>query len=119
MAEVKAYTMIVIITDTIETNEYSFQLKVTNQPPKTTSTFVTPIIIKFGEKTPYDLPASMDPEGLFYTTTIFSGPSFASLISSTQLQLYPKNCATDFRNFTVKIKLEDEQPASTNYSIDF
>ena len=49
----------------------------------------------------------MDPEGLPYTTTIMSGPSYASLISNTQISIHPTNCVTDFGNKTVKIKLED------------
>lgn len=68
----------------------------------------------------YNLPASMDPEGLSYATTIISGPSFVSLISNDkQLKIYPSKCLTDFGNFTVIIKLEDEYPASSLYSIDF
>lgn len=57
----------------------------------------------------YTLPSSNDPEGLYYTTIIKSGPSFASLVSSnTKLSLYPSNCATDFVDFTVVIELTDE-----------
>ncbi len=56
----------------------------------------------------YDLPLSEDPEGLNYTTTINRAPSFVSMTSNyTKLQLNPKNCQSDFGNFTVEIKLED------------
>jgi hypothetical protein len=43
----------------------------------------TPFVISFGKETIYNLPSSMDPEGLSYTTSLFSGPSYVSLISSS------------------------------------
>ena len=68
--------MTAIITDTKDTNEYSFVLTVTNLPPCTTTTFITPFAIDFGVTTIYGLPNSKDPEGLPYTTAINSGPSY-------------------------------------------
>lgn len=60
----------------------------------------------------------MDPEGLFYKTTIDTGPSYVSLISSaTQLRIKPINCATDFGTKSVEILLQDEEPANEKYSI--
>lgn len=77
MTEVKAYTMIVIITDTIDINEYQFKITVTNLPPYKTSVVVTPVTLIFGQAFYYTLPESKDPEGLLYTTTIQNGPSYA------------------------------------------
>jgi hypothetical protein len=37
-------------------------------------------MLNFGKTTIYDLPSSMDPEGLHYTRTIISEKSFATLI---------------------------------------
>jgi hypothetical protein len=66
----------------------------------------------------YNLPYSVDPEGLPFKTTIESGPSFVKLISNTSLKINPNNCGTDFGNKTVYIKIEDEFPSSSVYSID-
>ena len=60
----------------------------------------------------------MDPEGLPYNTTITNGPPFVTLISNSSVMfINPSSCQSDFGNQTVKIKLEDEQPKSTVYSI--
>jgi hypothetical protein len=34
------------------------------------------------------------------------------------MKINPVNCATDFENKTVHIKIEDEFPSSSNYSFD-
>ncbi len=62
--------MIVIITDDIDTKEYSFVLTVVNKPPVFLSEFAIPPLLIFGEIYNYTLPSSNDPEGLNYTTTI-------------------------------------------------
>jgi hypothetical protein len=112
--------MIVIITDAEATNSINFKLTITNLPPVKTSAAMTPPILNFNKEYYYDLPSSHDPEGLHYTTTIQSGPSFVSLVSSdTKLKIFPSNCANDFTDFTVVIKLTDEEPISSAYSIDF
>jgi hypothetical protein len=41
----------------------------------------SPVVLTFGQELIYNLPKSMDPEGLAYSTTIESGPSYVSLIS--------------------------------------
>jgi hypothetical protein len=74
--------MIVIISDTINYTDYRFSITVTNQPPRINSTIVSPVTLIFRETTTYNLPLSIDPEGLSYNTSIKSGPSFARLISS-------------------------------------
>jgi hypothetical protein len=59
----------------------------------------------------------MDPEGLSYFTTIYTGPSYVSLISSnTQIKIYPTDCLNHFGNKTVTIRLNDQQPLYTYYS---
>jgi hypothetical protein len=63
----------------------------------------------------YNLPLSIDPEGLNFTTTVKSGPSFAYLISSTSMKINPWNCGTDFGNKTVEIEIKDEFPSSLVY----
>jgi hypothetical protein len=40
------------------------------------------------------------------------------LISNTSMKINPVNCGTDFGNKTVQIKIEDEYPSSSVYSID-
>ena len=74
--------------------------------------------MQFGQTLLHNLPLSIDPEGLNFTTTIKSGPSFATLISNTTIKLAPANCLTDFNIHTVQIKLEDEEPSSTFYSFN-
>jgi hypothetical protein len=54
-----------------------------NLAPNITSAVKTPISTTFGKSFIYDLPTSMDPEGLHYNTTILSGPSYVKLISSS------------------------------------
>lgn len=52
----------------------------------------------------------MDPEGLTYSTTILSGPSYAQVVPSTpvtQVRFYPTNCFADIGNYDIYIKLED------------
>lgn len=98
MTEVKAYTMIVILTDTHDIKQYSFKITVTNLPPKIITTFQSPVVLTFGQVTIYNLPISIDPEGLPYTTTIQSAPYYVSMISSTQLRINPTNCATDLQD---------------------
>ena len=91
----------------------------TNLPPITTSTIISPFPVDFGKSTLYNLPTSKDPEGLAYTTNLFSGPPYITIITSdTQLNIAPSNCATDFGTSTVIIKLTDEYPKSTAYAID-
>ena len=51
--------------------------------------------MRIGQNLTYDLPSSMDPEGLTYYTTIESGPSYVTKISETQLNINPDNCITD------------------------
>ena len=63
--------------------------------------------MKIGQNLTYDLPTSMDPEGLTYYTTIESGPSFVSKISDTQLFINPLNCNEDMGDKVIKMKLED------------
>jgi hypothetical protein len=48
MTQVKAYTMIVIITDTKITSTYQFILTVTNLAPVVTSTIPTTLPLTFG-----------------------------------------------------------------------
>jgi hypothetical protein len=52
-----------------------------------------------------------------YTISISSGPSFVSLISSSQIFINPKNLATDLGNHIVQIKLEDQEPKNSIYPI--
>ncbi len=96
MTDVKTYLMIVMISDSKNTTEYNFTLTVTNQPPKLTSSIKTPIFVSFGKSIIYDLPTSIDPEGLPYSTTIIRGPSYVTQLSATQLRIFPTNCLTDF-----------------------
>jgi hypothetical protein len=79
----------------------------------------SPVSLTFGQEIIYNLPKSMDPEGLPYKTAIESGPSYVSLISSaTQLRIKPINCGTDFGTKTVNMILYDEEPANETYSIE-
>ena len=79
----------------------------------------SPVVLTFGQEFIYNLPTSMDPEGLPFITTIESGPSYVSLISSaTHLRIKPINCATDFGAKTVTLILEDQEPANDTYSIE-
>ena len=75
--------MTVQITDTKTPVDYKFLLTVTNQAPIVKGIIPPDLTINFGKQFIYTLPESMDPEGLSYTTTIESGPSYAQLISST------------------------------------
>ncbi len=110
--------MIVNITDNKSSKTYTFYLTVTNQPPKFTKTLPSSLDVNIGSPISYPLPPSIDPEGLPYNISIMSGPSYVSLISNSSIMLInPSSCESDFGNQTVKIKLEDEQPLSTNYSI--
>jgi hypothetical protein len=70
----------VIITDTKLNSTSQFILTVTNQAPTLTGTPVTPFSMNFGETYNYDLPTSSDPEGLPYTTSLLSGPSYVTLL---------------------------------------
>jgi hypothetical protein len=79
---VKTHILIVILSDTNKYTEYMFSITVTNQPPRINSTIVSPVTLIFRETTTYNLPLSIDPEGLNYTTSIKNGPSFAKLISN-------------------------------------
>ena len=56
-----------------------------NLAPNITSKIESPISITFGKSSTYNLPTSVDPEGLDYKTIIKSGPSFVEKISNTQL----------------------------------
>jgi hypothetical protein len=119
MSEVGVHTIDVAITDIKATVTNSFTLTVTNQAPNViASTVPTEITATFKVDYTYTLPSSTDPEGLSYTTTILSGPSYATVLSNTQLRVYPVNCATDFGVKTITIKLEDQQPLSTTYSFN-
>jgi hypothetical protein len=89
---------------------------VTNLAPFYTSLPKSPVTVTFGKPFTYNLPSSVDPESLPYTTSILSGPSYVTQLSSTQLKIKPMNCLTDFGDKIVNLKLEDEEPKSTNYS---
>jgi hypothetical protein len=56
-----------------------------NLAPNITSKIESPISSTFGKSTTYNLPTSVDPEGLHYKTIIKSRPSFVEKISSTQV----------------------------------
>ncbi len=56
-----------------------------NLAPNITSKIESPISRAFGKSSTYNLPTSVDPEGLHYKTIIKSGPPFVELISSTQV----------------------------------
>jgi hypothetical protein len=73
--------------------------------------------MNFNETFNYILPNSSDPEGLPYTTSLVTSPSYVTLLSNNSLNINPKNCLTDFRDKTVTIKLQDQEPKSTTYSI--
>lgn len=107
MSEVKAYTIIVEITDTKQIIQNQFTLTITNQAPIVTSTIPTSVTATFGVSLTYNLPTSADPEGLPYTTTIQTGPSYVTQLSNTQIKINPNSCLTDFGTQTVTIKLED------------
>ena len=62
--------MIVTITDTKNPVDYHFVITVSNQAPKVTGVIPLDLTINFGQEILYTLPASMDPEGLTYTTKI-------------------------------------------------
>jgi hypothetical protein len=50
---VKIYTMIVIISDTIQKNEFSFQLEVINKPPLFNQSVLTPVVLNIGDDIVY------------------------------------------------------------------
>jgi hypothetical protein len=50
---VKIYTMIIIISDTIQTNEFSFQLEVINKAPLFNQSFLTPVVLNIGDDIVY------------------------------------------------------------------
>ncbi len=70
-----------------------------------TGTIISPYEANFGKISNYVLPASEDPEGLNYTTSIVSAPSYVTLLSNNTLNIYPKNCSSDFGERIVIIKL--------------
>ena len=70
ITQVKAYTIVVYISDTRETAQASFVLTVTNQAPVVTQIIPSLLDLTFGDDVTYNLPASKDPEGLPYTTKI-------------------------------------------------
>jgi hypothetical protein len=78
---------------------------VTNLAPIVTSTIPKSLSLVFGQDLFYNLPLSSDPEGLPYSTTILSGPSYATIISNTQARFSPSNCQTDLGNMDLYIKL--------------
>ena len=97
MAHVKVYTLIVNITDTMVNVSYQFFLTVTNQAPVLTAAYTTPFSSTFGQNFNYVLPVSADPEGLPYTTSMVSGPSYVTFLSNNNtLNIYPKNCTGDY-----------------------
>jgi hypothetical protein len=109
MSEVKTHLIKVTVTDSFSPTHYSFQVTVTNQPPRrVNSTIQPPVRLQFGQSLIHNLPYSIDPEGLNFTTSLINPPSFVSLISNTSMRINPVNCRTDFGNKTVLIKLEDE-----------
>jgi len=72
-------------------------LTVTNQPPVVTGVIpTTAIVALFGKSTTYNLPTSMDPENLSYSTSILSGPSYVSLISNSTIKIAPTDCISHF-----------------------
>lgn len=78
MTEVKTHNITVTVTDnTFSSTHYIFQITVTNLPPRVNSTIQSPVSVQFGQSLIYNLPYSIDPEGLNFTTTVQSGPSFA------------------------------------------
>jgi hypothetical protein len=58
------------IYDTKDARDYQFFITVTNQAPKVTEIIPVDLTIDFGQQFIFTLPASIDPEGLFYSTTI-------------------------------------------------
>ena len=64
----------------------------------------------------YNLPLSYDPEGLNYTVSLIAEPTFISLIASSQIRINPPSQAF-VGNYTLRIKLEDQEPKSSIYSI--
>jgi hypothetical protein len=86
----------VIITDTIVNQSSQFVLTVTNQAPILIGTPTSPFTVNFGQTYNYVLPTSSDPEGLPYTTTLVSAPSYVTLLSNNTLHINPKNCTSDF-----------------------
>jgi hypothetical protein len=56
-----------------------------NLAPNITSKIESQISRTFGKSSTYNLPTSVDPEGLSYKIIIKSGPTFVELISSTQV----------------------------------
>ena len=108
ISEVGVHTIEVSITDGKATVTSSFTLTVTNLAPSVDpSTVPIEITATFNIDTKYTLPLSTDPEGLPYTTSILSGPSYATVISNKELRLYPIDCTTDFGIKAITIKLED------------
>lgn len=78
--QVGSTTVTLVLTDLFGfQSNTSFIVNVTNQSPKVTTTIPTEVIALFGKSIDYILPTSMDPEGLPYTTTLVSGPTFVSL----------------------------------------
>jgi hypothetical protein len=62
--------MKVTIYDTKDTTDYQFFITVTNQAPKVTEIIPVDLTVDFGQQFLFTLPASIDPEGLFYSTII-------------------------------------------------
>jgi hypothetical protein len=71
----------------------------------------------FGQTFNYVLPSSSDPEGLPYTTSLVSAPSYVTLLSNNSLNINPKNCSSDFGDQIVLIKIEDQEPKNFTYNI--
>jgi len=77
MAEAKiTHNITVTVTDSFSSTQYFFLITVTNQPP-VNSTIPSPVSLSFGQALIYNLPYSIDPEGLNFTTKVKSGPSYA------------------------------------------
>jgi hypothetical protein len=62
--------MKVTITDKKQDIDYQFFITVTNQAPIVTAKVPVDLTIDFGKEFLFTLPASIDPEGLPYNTSI-------------------------------------------------
>ncbi len=82
MSDVSVYTIEVKITDSTNNPIFTFVLTVTNEAPKVTSTIPSDVTVTFGTDFIYNFPTSIDPENLPFTTSIVSGPAFATVISN-------------------------------------
>ncbi len=113
-SHIGTHSITVYLTDSASLQSNSvFTLTVNNLAPQVTSTVPVEVLGTFGVSSTYTLPTAIDPEGMAFTTTLVTSPSFVTLLSSTQITINPINCNTDLGSFTVTIKLEDGEPKST------